>query len=215
MSKQKLSQDEIDKIVVAGRVVSKPTSLGGGVVDVDFFVSIDSKNIWQHKIWHSMLSRCFCEKLKQRSPTYIGVTVCAEWLYFGNFFEWVNKEVGYKGKPVGLHLDKDLMVKGNKVYSPDTCSFVPDAINLLLSSCAARRGDCPLGVSHNKKFGGYRAGLNCWGKQIHLGTFNTPEEAFAAYKVAKEDYIKVVIMHYKDTLTPLVYDSLMNWEIEK
>ena len=85
MSKQKLSQDEIDKIVVANRVVGKPTSLGGGVVDVDFFIGMNYDNIWQYKLWQNMLYRAYCPKHKLRFPTYVGVTVCNEWLYFGNF----------------------------------------------------------------------------------------------------------------------------------
>lgn len=215
MSKQKLSQDEIDKIVVAGRVVGKPTSLGGGVVDVDFFIGMNYDNIWQYKLWQNMLYRAYCPKHKLRFPTYVGVTVCNEWLYFGNFLEWVNREVGYGGHKKGFALDKDLLIKGNKVYCPEACSFVPDAVNLLLGSNAAIRGSLPIGVSQMKKSGTYRARLKCWGAEKHLGSFKTPEEASAAYKIAKEAHVKIVATQHRDSVKPAVYEALMNWKVEE
>ena len=214
MIKQKLSQDEIDKIVVAGRIVGKPTSLGGGVVDVDFFIGMNYDNIWQYKLWQNMLYRAYCPKHKLRFPTYIGVTVCNEWLYFGNFLEWVNREVGYGGHKKGFALDKDLLIKGNKVYCPEACSFVPDAINLLLVDSGAIRGEWPVGVCFNKRKGKFMAGLSLDGRQKYLGLFLTPEEASAAYKIAKEARVKIVATQHRDSIKPAVFESLMNWEIE-
>ena len=214
MSKQKLSQDEIDKIVVAGRIVGKPTSLGGGVVDVDFFVGMNYDNIWQYKLWQNMLYRAYCPNHKFRFPTYAGVTVCNEWLYFGNFLEWINREVGYGGHKKGFALDKDLLIKGNKVYCPEACSFVPDAINLLLGSSAAIRGDFPIGVSLCKRDGRFKANIKCWGKMRFLGRHDTPEAAFAAYKIAKEAHVKIVATQHRDSVKPAVYEALMNWKVE-
>ena len=215
MSKQKLSQDEIDKIVVAGRVVSKPTSLGGGVVDVNFQTCQDGRLLWQYKLWKNMLYRAYCPKYKLRFPTYVGVTVCNEWLYFGNFLEWVNREVGYGGHKKGFALDKDLLIKGNKVYCPEACSFVPDAINLLLGSSAAIRGDFPIGVSYHQHTGKYQARLKCWGKLRFLGRHTTPEGASAAYKIAKEAHVKIVATQHRDSVKPAVYEALMNWKVEE
>ena len=215
MRKQKLSQDEIDKIVIAGRIVGKPTSLGGGVVDVDFFIGMNYDNIWQYKLWQNMLYRAYCPKHKLRFPTYVGVTVCNEWLYFGNFLEWVNREVGYGGHKKGFALDKDLLIKGNKVYCPEACSFVPDAVNLLLGSNAAIRGDLPIGVSLCKRDGRFRANIKCWGKMRFLGRYDTPEEASAAYKIAKEAHVKIVATQHRDSIKPAVYEALMNWRVEE
>ena len=215
MSKQKLSQDEIDKIVIAGRIVGKPTSLGGGVVDVDFFIGMNYDNIWQYKLWQNMLYRAYCPKHKLRFPTYIGVTVCNEWLYFGNFLEWVNREVGYSGHKKGFALDKDLLIKGNKVYCPEACSFVPDAINLLLGNNAAIRGDLPIGVSLCKRDGRFKANIKCWGKMRFLGRHDTPEGASAAYKIAKEAHVKIVATQHRDSIKPAVYEALMNWKVEE
>ena len=214
MKKLKLTQDGINGLIGVERVVVKATVQGVGCNDVQFQIKIDGKHIWQYQLWKSMMDRCFDAKYKQRYPTYENVTCCDEWLSFANFLEWVNKEVEYKGKPVGLALDKDILVKGNKTYSPDVCRFVPQAVNSLLLDSGATRGIYPVGVCFDKGCGKFVAYLKCFGKLKHLGLFLTPEDAFAAYKVAKEAQIKVVALRHKDVLKPAVFESLMSWEIE-
>ena len=213
MSKLKLTQAEIDKLVVIDRVAVKPTGVGVGLNDVDFRVRVDSKPIWQYSLWTNMLNRCFSEKEKQRHPTYKDVTCCDEWLSFANFFEWVNKEVGYKGKPAGMCLDKDIIVKGNKTYSPEFCSFVPAAVNKLLTDRSNDRGEFPVGFYFDKRAGKFKVQFNCFGKSKHLGLYTTVEDASFAYKTAKEAHIKIVATQYKDALSSDVYESLMSWEV--
>lgn len=160
-----------------------------------------------------MIQRCFDAKFKQRSPTYEDVTCCDEWLSFANFFSWVNREVDYMGRPVGFELDKDILVKGNKIYSPEACSFVPTAVNKLLTDSGGARGIYPVGVTFNKAKGKFTTQLNCFGRKKHLGYYTTIESASFAYKTAKEAQIKIVATQYKDVLSPAVFESLMNWEV--
>ena len=214
MKKLKLTQDEINKIVYVDRVAVRPTVCGVGLVDVGFQPSIDGKHVWQYKLWANMLRRSFDAKFKQRSPSYEDVTCCDEWLSFANFLEWLNKEVGYSGKLEGTELDKDILVKGNKIYSPEFCCFVPTAVNLLLTDSGATRGEYPVGVTFDKGCGKFVAYLTCFGKRKHLGCYTTIESASFAYKVAKEAQIKIVATQYKDVLSPAVFESLMNWEIQ-
>ena len=211
--KVKLTQAEIDGLVVVERVVVKASVFGIGFNDVGFQSSIDGKHIWQYDLWKSMLKRCFSEKEKQHYPTYKDVTCCDEWLSFSNFFEWVNKQVDYAGKPVGFELDKDIIVKGNKIYSPCLCSFVPQAVNSLLLDSGAARGIYPVGVTFDKHAGKFKAQLNCFGKLKYLGLYTTIEAASFAYKTAKEAQIKIVATQYKDVLSSDVYESLMTWEV--
>ena len=135
MKKRVFTQVELDKLVVAERRVVMPTILGVGCNDVLFKIYVGNTICWQYGLWKAMLARCFNEGVKRRQPTYKDVTCCNEWLSFANFFEWVNKEVDYKGKPCGLDLDKDLLVSGSRIYSPSTCSFVPTVINRFLTGC--------------------------------------------------------------------------------
>lgn len=211
--KVELTQGQINGLIGVERVVVKPTVFGVGLNDVAFQVRVDGKIVWQYQLWKNMLGRCFDAKFKQQRPTYEDVTCCNEWLSFANFFEWVNKEVEYKGKPVGFELDKDIIVKGNKIYSPDFCSFVPTAVNSLLTDRSAARGELPVGVCFDKGRGKFKACLNCFGRQKHLGYYTTIESASFAYKVAKEAQIKIVATQYKDVLSPAVFESLMNWEV--
>lgn len=214
IQKARLSQSEIDKIVVAARVFRKPTIYGVGSNDVDFYTSITGKHVWQFVCWKSLMLRGYAGNRELLHKAYIDVTVCDEWLSFGNFLEWANREVGYKGKPVGMALDKDILVRGNRVYAPDKCCFVPQAVNSLLTDSAAVRGEWPLGVHFNKARGRFGAVVNKGGRLSGLGFYDTPEDAFLAYKTAKEAQIKLVALQYKASLKPAVFESLMNWEIE-
>jgi hypothetical protein len=115
-------------------------------------------------------------------------------------------------------LDKDILFKGNKIYSPETCCFVPNEINVLLCKNDSKRGKMPIGVYERKMVNGYKyvAYVNNTKKHFHLGTFDTPKEAFQAYKSAKEAYIKeMATQYYKDgKITERVYDALMKYEVE-
>ena len=214
MKKLKLSQEDVDKLVAVERKDVSTLIHGAGRNDVLFQVTVGDSPIWQYDLWKTMIRRSFNGEHKARNPAYQDVTCCDEWLSFASFVEWVNKEVGYSGKPVGLELDKDLIVKGNRIYSPECCSFVPQAVNLLLTDRANHRGEFPVGVHKPKNRKKFQVLLSTGGKLKDIGSFNTPEEAFLAYKTAKESHIKAVATRHKDVLSPAVFESLMNWEIE-
>lgn len=214
MRKLKLSQAEIDKLVVVERRVVRATVCRVGYNDSLFQPSIKGKVVWQYELWKGLIKRTCDNKHRQGRPSYQDVTCCSEWLSFSNFVEWVNKEVDYKGKPVNLELDKDLIIRGNRVYSPATCSFVPQEVNKLLSSGKASRGKYPVGVVFNRTGGRLSVSLGCDGEKRYLGLYDTPEEAFAVYKAAKEAHVKVVADRYKEVLKPEVYNALMAWEVD-
>ncbi len=160
--------------------------------------------------WHDMIHRCYNAKFLKRQPQYRGCTVCEEWLNYSNFKVWYDKN-----KIVGmdLDLDKDILFKGNKAYSPETCCFVSHVINTLFLSKKADRGDYPIGVSYDKCKKKYRAEMSFMGKQIKLGWFGTAESAFARYKEYKEDFIRDMAVQYRDEMPDKVYEAMMNWEI--
>ena len=131
-----------------------------------------------YKTWKNMLERCYSSKLKEKYPTYVGVTCCTEWLSFITFAKWFKSQ--YKN---GLFLDKDLLIKGNKVYSPDTCIFTTCEVNNFIVLCGAARGIQPLGVDLHK--GKFRARIRKEGVTKHLGSFSTKEEAHLVWQKAK------------------------------
>ncbi len=111
-----------------------------------------------------------------------------------------------------LGVDKDILVKGNKMYSEETCCFIPDEINCLIGM-KKNRGKYPAGVTWNKGAKAFRSKVRVYGKDKHLGYYKTSEEAFYAYKKAKEQYVKEVANNWKGQIDNKVYEALMNWEI--
>ena len=129
---------------------------------------------------------------------------------FSNFKKWYD-QFNYEN----YHLDKDILVKGNKHYSPDTCCLVPQEINTLLTKRQGCRGRQPIGVCYIKRSGKYSATIHKM-RNVHLGFFDTPEEAFQAYKSAKEQYVKEIATQYfqEGKITQRVYQALMEYQVE-
>ena len=150
---------------------------------------------WEANKWGKMLQRCFDNKLKEKYPTYKDVTCCERWLCFSYFLEDLEilKQEYNWNIDEKLQLDKDILRKGNKIYSLENCVLVPDWINKLFTKRDAKRGDCPVGVTYHKIAKKYQAHCNVNGKLKGLGLYNTIEEAFNAYKMAKENKIKRIV----------------------
>lgn len=162
------------------------------------------------QMWENMLQRCYQESEQKRHPTYRGCSVCEEWMVFSNFEKWFN--ANYID---GYEIEKDIIVKGNKIYAPEFCCFVPRRINILITRRQRFRGDTPIGVKRRKS-GRYHAGLDIDGVRKNLGTYDTVKEAFLAYKTAKEAYIKEVAQEYfdKGLITERVRNSLFRYKVE-
>lgn len=177
-----------------------------------YILFLNNSRMKARRLWNDMYSRCYNKKLHKRFPEYIGCTICEYWLEDKErFYKWVEENYYMVGSEQ-VDLDKDILVKGNKVYSPDTCIFVPHTINTLLLNSKRNRGKYPLGVSYDK--GKYRAALSVDGKNVKLGCFNTPEKAFEEYKEHKKSLIIVTADRYKGKIPDKVYQAMLNWEIE-
>lgn len=160
-----------------------------------------------YQVWHDMLKRSYGIEWLAKYPTYRGCSVTEEWLNFQNFAKWFEKNY-----IEGYQLDKDVLYKNNKLYSPETCCFIPHNINKLLTKHNKDRGQYPLGVC--KGGNRYKASVFIDGKTINLGSYKTSEEAFYSYKKVKEDIIKAVANRWKDKISDKVYEALMNYQVE-
>lgn len=195
--------------------VRKKTKLvyGVGINDYKGNIKYNHVHILSYHTWGQMLKRCYSQDFLSKNRTYIGCVVCDEWLFFSNFKKWFDKNY-----IDGYSLDKDIIYKGNKIYSPDTCCFVPNEINVLLCKSGKQRGCMPIGVHQREMANGFKyvAYMNKFGRRVHLGTFNTPNEAFTAYKHAKEAHIQeMATQYYKDgKINEKVYNALMNYKVE-
>jgi len=187
-----------------------PSVYGVGVVGVNS-ISTNQKPHQEYVFWNSMLQRCYDLSYKLKRPTYIGCTSSNNFKYYPYFKDWCNKQVGFGNK--GWCLDKDILVKGNKLYSEDTCCFVPREINSLFALSGNSRGLNPIGVQFNLEEGNYSARVSRDGKHCHIGTYETKEDAFLWYKEAKELHIKSVAKRWFGKIDQNVFNALMTYEV--
>lgn len=127
---------------------------GWGVNDVDYPVHKVEKVNGKKKIvwtcpyyvdWVQILCRSLSKNFQHNNPTYIDCTVCTEWKYLSNFIKWVDSQPNRGWE--NCQLDKDFLIEGNKHYSPDTCVYIQQGLNLFIGSSAKSRGSYMLGVS--------------------------------------------------------------------
>lgn len=183
-----------------------------GVMDIPKSVGRGGRCDPLYKKWNGMMQRCYNPKNKINNPAYEACTSSETFRHFSKFKSWYYSQIGCEQED--WHLDKDILIKGNKVYSEDTCCIVPPEINCALLNNKKARGAFPQGVIYNSTKTRYRARIQRGYKWESLGTYDTPEEAFYAYKPVKEAHIKSLAEKWKDKIDPRVYESLMNWVIE-
>lgn len=197
-----------------GSITDHSAKLILGVGIVGSKLSKEERKGKVYRNWCQILKRCYSEKIKYKFPTYDGCTMSDNFKYYPYFKEWYMSQKNWDDPD--FVLDKDLLSeKHTKIYSEDTCVFLPKEINSLLTTTKASRGDLPIGVC---KLRGNRASFRaCIGKNSKnfvLGYYQTPEEAFYAYKIAREDYLKEKANQWKDMLDERAYNALYNYQVE-
>ena len=184
----------------------------------DYMVWKNGKHTRVYKTWCHMLERCYDEKYHEKESTYIGCETIKEWLNFQNFGEW-DSENFYQIEGEIMNLDKDILSKGNKIYSPDTCIYVPQGINKLFIKSDKKRGKYPIGtyLYRNGKYVTQCHLINPEtgkSKLKNLGYYTTQQEAFNVYKYYKERNIKEVADYYKEQIPSKLYNAMYNYEVE-
>ena len=174
---------------------------GVGINDADYVVKVSEyleeilpsgkkkrKLVWfcpYYSRWTDMLRRCYSKKLHEKRPTYLGCTVCKEWLTFSSFREWMTTQE-WEGK----ELDKDLLIDGNKIYSPETCVFVSREVNIFVITRGKSRGEYLIGCHWDKRDKKFLS--KCCNpftkKRKFLGYFSTELEAHLVWKKRKHEY---------------------------
>ena len=187
-----------------------PLIYGVGYIGVGKYVTkINGKRTRYYEVWVSMIRRCYSGE--SRFSAWHDCIVEDEWHNFQTFAKWYEENY-YEVDNDVMCLDKDILNKGNKVYSSKTCCFVPNRVNTLLINCRNARGDLLLGVHMQDDY--YIVQCCNDGKQEYVGLYYSKNDAFKAYKVYKENIIKNVARRYKDIIPQKVYDALMSWQIE-
>ena len=195
-----------------------PSVFGVGVLGTKYPSRVNGVLIKEYGLWQNMLRRCYsdtnvCDAYKNKYPTYIDCEVSDKFKSYEYFYEWCNKQIGFGNE--GWQLDKDLLVKGNKVYSENTCVFIPSEINQILVKRTASRGEHLIGVHWHNASKAFVAQVGkSKGKQEWLGVFKTEIEAFNAYKRAKESFIKEQANKWKGKIDDRAYNALTNYQVE-
>lgn len=195
-----------------------PMVLGVGMIGSKYPAKIDNVETEEYQAWKGMIYRCFDKKTKERQPTYQNVVCCKEWLLFESFYEWLHSQKNFdrlynKNK---WNVDKDILIKGNKIYSPETCCLVPMNVNSLFLNKNNYRGDLPIGVKKSGKSFMARCSNPITNNREYLGSYSTPYYAFLAYKNYKEDLIKQIaqIEYDNGNITEKCCNAMMNYQVE-
>lgn len=189
----------------------------GYIGEGDYKTTENGKHTRIYDTWHGMLKRCYSEKYHKKQPTYKDCSVAEKWHNFQNFAKWYSENF-YEIESEKMCLDKDILFKHNKIYSTDTCIFVPQTINLLFTKSDKSRGKYPIEVNpHGDKFRVQCSIINLKtgkSKNEYLGVYETQEKGFEVYKYYKEKNIKEVADYYKELIPEKLYDELYSYEVE-
>lgn len=185
---------------------------GVGINDKSIPMVKDGKIIMTYSRWVSMLERCYAERNKTAFPSYVGVEVSDTFKNYATFSKWCENQIGSNLKD--FELDKDIIGNG-RLYSEDTCCFVPYQINSLFVLRGADRGPYPIGVTKIKKCNTYIARLNIGKERKYLGAFPTPELAYNAYIIAKEARVEELAEQYKNQIRQDVYEKLVAYKVKE
>ena len=198
-----------------------PNVYGVGYVGVGKYSEKEYQKIYDH--WHDMIKRCYDPYFinKKGNIVYKDVFVEEDLLNLQNFGKWFEENY-YEIPNEVMCLDKDILFKGNKIYSRDTMIFVPKRINTLFTKGDKCRGNLPIGVTIKKDKDKINLYVSCStykdGKRKckYLGRLpiNRPFQAFTIYKNFKEKYIKQVADEYKGLIPEKLYNAMYNYEVE-
>jgi len=194
------------KDIVDGRIKNPyhPSVYGVGYYSIGKYVtkikSIKQKN---YQTWVGMLQRGYSQEYKDKFSTYQDVRVCEEWHNFQNFAKWYEENY-----VEGFVLDKDILFKGNKIYSPETCCFVPQEINSIFIKS---KNNLTMGIT--KRVNKFIIRIGKYNTIVYLGTYNTFEEAFVILKKEKEKYIKEVAEVWKSKISFKIYEAMLKYEV--
>lgn len=172
--------------------MAKKLVYGVGINDADYFTQTFEKvnGVARHsfacpyyKRWSEVLKRCYSKKAQASRPDYVGCLICDEWKTFSKFKLWMESQ-DWKGK----ELDKDILVVGNRIYSPETCAFVDQNTNSFVSKGRTRGSAYKIGA-HLHQGGKFEA--RCKNpftkKQECLGKFLLEDDAHRAWKKRKHE----------------------------
>ncbi len=193
----------------------KRTLIGIGFVgDGPYKTRIDGSMTNAYIAWRDMIHRCYNPKLREKYNTYNDCMVDDRWHNFQNFAKWFSSS---KFSERGYHLDKDLLVRGNKTYGPDNCCLLPPALNYLIRINRPNKqplGKNPLiGATIHQSSGRWRSTISKNGEKVYLGLFDKEIDAHLRYVEEKEQFVREQAEFWRDNIENRAYEALMRWRV--
>lgn len=172
-----------------------------------------------HRHWRHVLERALPNV--RDIPRYEDAEVCEEWYNFQAFGEWAMSQYRHEAKEANGRLwaiDKDILIPNNKLYSPDTCVFVPNEINTFFTNKdignTGYKGVNEIRGKRATYKTGYIARCAINGERKYLGFYNTPEEAYKVYVKAKEISARELAKKWEGEVDPRVIEALNSYRVE-
>lgn len=191
-----------------------PCVYGVGIIGDKYPSRIGKTPLKEYCAWTRMLYRCY----QRNDVAYRDVICCNDFLMYEKFYDWIHSQENFDKWKCNdrFAIDKDILNKGNKIYSSDGCCLVPQIVNDLFIKQRGRRGELPIGVYKNHNAFYAMCNNPIAHKRVFLGQYNTPEQAFISYKKYKESLIKEVanIEYAKSNITKICHNAMMNYEVE-
>lgn len=174
----------------------------------DFSVTVNGIRTRTYATWAGMISRCYRTDNPKYS-TYEDCSVCEEWHNYQNFAAWLVNQVGWSSNE-DWNLDKDIILEGNRLYSPETCAWVPRKINNILPSARKKLSSHPVGVWKSKTSGKFHAYCtNYAGERVFLGSFDREDDALKVRVDYKNSVLRDAAMRWKGKIDDKVYIKLL------
>lgn len=187
-----------------------PSLCGVGILGEKYKIKdCFGKFVKEYRVWRSMLTRCYSEDYIKRFPTYDKCEVSNNFKHYEYFYEWCNRQKGFNEDI--WHLDKDLLIRDNKLYSEETCVFLPEILNLAIVKPKAK--DLPVGVTRIMNSDKFAARISRYNITKNLGTFNDVTTAHNVYCNAKKEYIVELAETYRDKLDARAYLALIEYKV--
>lgn len=165
----------------------------------------------EYRCWVDMLRRCYDPKFNGfRVYGGAGVTVDSQWHNFQEFAEWCQWQRGFHN--TGWSLDKDWLSRDSKIYSPETCCFVPKQINNLVTTVC--KDQVAIGVHKTKgQYSYFKLHIGGHGiQEKFVKTVASLEEGKILYGKLKKDIVYKIAIKYKEEIEPRLFEAMLLWE---
>lgn len=175
---------------------------------IKYPTSYDGKLSRAYSIWSAMVGRCYPKEYGYLMPTYLDCTIEQGWHDFQNFAEWF---YSHDYSDLGYQLDKDLLVPKNKLYSAETCCFLPRELNMAIAPRKSSAVDDSKRKVYSPNKFPVTIGMN--GKTSYIGSFSCPYEADRVYAEIKERYVKNKAIEWANRIEFRAFKALMLWKV--